>query len=73
VEWYHITGFFKSIWILGILDKGRGYFWKLLFSTLFRRPRLLPLSVMYSVYGFHFRKIAEKLAVTPARQSQSSG
>jgi radical SAM superfamily enzyme YgiQ (UPF0313 family) len=73
VEWYHVTGFFKSIWILGILDKGRGYFWKLLFSTLFRRPKLLPLSVMYSVFGFHFRKITEKLAGTPVEPTQSSG
>jgi hypothetical protein len=27
--------------------------------TLVRRPRLLPLAVTFSIYGFHYRKICE--------------
>jgi radical SAM superfamily enzyme YgiQ (UPF0313 family) len=47
---------FKTFVLLGIKDKGRVYYWKLLFWSLFRRPQLLPLAITYSIYGFHFRK-----------------
>ena len=57
---YHIWGFFRSIWLLGVIDKGRKYYWKLFISTLFKRPRLFPLSITLSVYGLHFRKVVEK-------------
>jgi len=55
----HITGFIKSLWFLGITNKGRRYFWRLLISTLLKRPRHFPLSISLSVSGFHFRKVAE--------------
>lgn len=48
---------FKSIWFLGIKDKARGYYWKLFFWSLFRRPRLFPLAITYTIYGFHFRNV----------------
>jgi len=54
---YHFKAFLKSIWLLGIREKGRIYYWKLLFWSLFRRPQLLPLAVTLAIYGFHFRKI----------------
>ena len=54
---YHLGAFLKSIWFLGIRGKGRIYYWKLLFWTLFWRQQLFPLAVTYSIYGFHFRKI----------------
>ncbi|MBN2239554.1 MAG: B12-binding domain-containing radical SAM protein [Dehalococcoidales bacterium] len=57
----HIEGLFKSIWILGIREKGRRYYWKLVLSTLFRKPSAFPLSISLSVFGFHFRKVAERL------------
>ncbi|MFQ5866461.1 MAG: B12-binding domain-containing radical SAM protein [bacterium] len=53
----HLGAFLKSTWLLGIRGKGRIYYWKLLFWTLFWRQELLPLAVTYSIYGFHFRKI----------------
>jgi radical SAM superfamily enzyme YgiQ (UPF0313 family) len=49
--------FFKSIWFLGIKDKARIYYWKFLFWSLFRRPRLFPLAITYAIYGFHFRNV----------------
>jgi radical SAM superfamily enzyme YgiQ (UPF0313 family) len=55
----HISGFIKSLWFLGIRHKGRRYFWRLLISTLLKRPRHFPLSVNLSVSGFHFRKVVE--------------
>ena len=59
LRFYHITGFIKSLWFLGIMDKGRWYYWRLLISTLVKYPRHFPLSVGLSVSGFHFRKVAE--------------
>ena len=49
--------FFKSIWFLGIKDKARVYYWKLLFWSFFRHPRVFPLAITFVIYGFHFRNI----------------
>ena len=51
---------FKSIVLLGIVGKVRFHYWRLFFWTMFSRPRLLPMAVTFAIYGFHFRKIAEK-------------
>jgi radical SAM superfamily enzyme YgiQ (UPF0313 family) len=59
LRFYHITGLIKSLWFLGIMNKGRRYFWRLIISTLLKRPRHFPLSINLSVSGFHFRKVAE--------------
>jgi radical SAM superfamily enzyme YgiQ (UPF0313 family) len=59
LRFYHMTGLIKSLWFLGIMDKGRWYYWRLLISTLLKYPRHFPLSVGLSVSGFHFRKVAE--------------
>jgi radical SAM superfamily enzyme YgiQ (UPF0313 family) len=55
----HIAGLIKSLWFLGITNKGRRYFWRLLISTLLKHPRSFPLSISLSVSGFHFRKVTE--------------
>ena len=52
-----IKALFKSIFILGFFRKGRRYYWKLFFWSLFRRPRLFSMAVTYSIYGYHFRRI----------------
>ncbi len=48
-----------SFWRLGILGRERFQYWRLLLSTLFRRPRLLPEAVKLAIYGYHFRKICD--------------
>ena len=50
----------RSFWVLGIKEKERFYFWKLLFWCLFRRPKTLPMAVRLAILGFHFRKVAER-------------
>jgi len=57
----YIGAFFKSIMLLGVIGKERFYFWKLFFWSLVRKPRLFPLAITYAIYGFHFRKVAEKI------------
>ena len=49
----------KSVFILGIADKGRIYYWRLFFWSLFTRPRSFPMAITFAIYGFHFRKVFE--------------
>ncbi|MBU4332635.1 B12-binding domain-containing radical SAM protein [Patescibacteria group bacterium] len=56
-HFYHIKALVKSVWFLGIREKSRKHYWKLIVWSLFRRPKLLPLAITLSIYGSHFRKI----------------
>ncbi len=53
----HGVAFLRSVLHLGILNRGRFHYWKLLAWTFFRRRRLVPLAVTLWIYGHHFRKI----------------
>jgi radical SAM superfamily enzyme YgiQ (UPF0313 family) len=53
--------FFKSILILGVIGRERLHFWKLFFWSLIRKPRLFPLAITFAIYGYHFRKVTEKI------------
>lgn len=65
---------FKALMILGIQDKARVYYWKLLFWSLFRRPLLLPQAITYSIYGFHFRKVFKlKFGIDRLKGEKASG
>lgn len=57
----YLIALLKSMLILGLLGKERFQYWKLFFWSLFRRPRLFPTAITLAIYGFHFRKIAEKI------------
>jgi radical SAM superfamily enzyme YgiQ (UPF0313 family) len=59
LEFEYILAFLRSIYRLGILGEERSHYWKLLFWTLFRRPKLFPLAITLAVYGYHFRKVCE--------------
>ena len=61
----HISAFIKSIWILGMREKGRRYYWRLLGWTLVKQPRSFAMSVTLAIFGFHFRKVVEGLIMTP--------
>ena len=63
----HFKAFFESIWVLGIKERGRQYYWKLLAWTLIKRPKCFPMSVELAIYGLHFRKVAERLAKLPVQ------
>jgi len=53
----YIMAFFKSVYIIGIIHKGRSDYWKLLFWCLFRRPSMVVPAITYTIYGYHYRKI----------------
>ncbi|MBI4330041.1 MAG: B12-binding domain-containing radical SAM protein [Chloroflexi bacterium] len=48
----------RSMWFLGIRDKGRRHYWTLLITTLLASPRKLPRFICLAIYGYHFRKVA---------------
>ncbi len=56
----HVMALMKSMVRLGIVGRERIHYWKLLSWSLFRRPRLLPLAITLSIYGFHFRKVFKR-------------
>ena len=57
MELSYLSSFFRSVFIIGIVNKGRGEYWKLLVWTLFRRPGLIIDALTFTVYGYHFRTV----------------
>jgi radical SAM superfamily enzyme YgiQ (UPF0313 family) len=54
----YILALFKSMLKLGVIGEERIYYWKLFFWSLFRKPQLFSLAILFTIYGFHFRKIS---------------
>ncbi len=65
VHFYQLQAFLKSIWFLGIREKGRRYYWRMFIATLFKHPGRFPISISLAVYGYHFRKVVQKYIRTP--------
>ena len=59
MDFQRFLAFFRSGFRLGIWGKERFQYWRLVLWTLLRRPRLLPLSITFAIYGHHFRRICE--------------
>ena len=60
VQYSGIKAFLRAMWLMGIIEKGKIYYWMLIIWSL-RNPRRLPIAVRLSIYGFHFRKILENI------------
>ena len=71
LHFYHIEAFLKSLWLMGIKERGRRAYWQFLALSLFKHPRTFPLSIYMAIYGYHFRKVAEKFVTTPIRSTFS--
>ncbi len=61
LSWRDIRAFFRSIWMLGIVEKGRTYYWKLLLFSLWNCPKKFALAMTLAIYGFHFRRVIETI------------
>jgi radical SAM superfamily enzyme YgiQ (UPF0313 family) len=59
VDLQRILAFFRSGFRLGVRGKERFHYWHLLLWTLIRKPRLMPLAITLSIYGYHYRRICE--------------
>ncbi|MCL5432551.1 MAG: DUF4070 domain-containing protein [Patescibacteria group bacterium] len=56
-DFQRILALFRSMFHLGLKEKGRRAYWKFFFKVLFKHPRYFPDAITYAIYGFHFRKI----------------
>ena len=54
----YVLALFRSMFKLGIVGEERFYYWKLFFWTLLRKPQLFSLAILFTIYGYHFRKIS---------------
>lgn len=59
INMQRFLSFFRSAFRLGFLGKERFQYWKLLLWTLTCKPRLIPVAITLSIYGYHYRKICE--------------
>jgi len=50
---------FRSFFWIGFLGEERFYYWQLMIWTLFRKPKLIPVAITLSIYGYHYRKICK--------------
>jgi radical SAM superfamily enzyme YgiQ (UPF0313 family) len=63
LKFQYVLGGIRSSIRLGIIERERFHYWKILLWTLSHRPQLLPLAMTLAIYGHHFRKIC-KLYIT---------
>jgi radical SAM superfamily enzyme YgiQ (UPF0313 family) len=52
-----VKALFRSLWVLGVVEKGRRYFWKFVIHSLLRFPDKFDLAITMAIYGFHFRRV----------------
>jgi radical SAM superfamily enzyme YgiQ (UPF0313 family) len=64
VSLLHLVAWIRSMWVLGVKERGRIYYWKLFVWTLLKKPKAFPLSMTLAAQGFHFRKVAAKIRVS---------
>jgi len=50
---------FRSFWVLGILERGRRYFWRFVILSIIRYPRKFQMAITLAIYGFHFRRVVQ--------------
>jgi radical SAM superfamily enzyme YgiQ (UPF0313 family) len=63
---WSIQGLLNCMWFMGIRENGRRYYWRLVASTLFTRPKSFPLLISLSIYGYHFRRVVRKYIRNPS-------
>lgn len=57
LEKIHALG--ESILRMGVIGHERFYFWSLLIWTAIHRPKLFPVAITQTIYGYHFRRVCE--------------
>lgn len=57
INFSRLMAFFKSMLIIGLLNKGRREYWKFLLWTIAKKPSLFTDAITFTVYGYHFRTV----------------
>jgi len=61
LSWCDLKAFFKSLWVMGILSRGRRQYWKFLTKALLFHRRAFPEAMTLAIIGYHFRRVASAL------------
>lgn len=56
-----VAAFLRSLWLLGVRERGAWRYWSLLLGTLLRRPRALRAAIELAILGHHFRTVARSI------------
>lgn len=62
ITYWDLMAFFKSIWRLGIIEKGKIHYWMLIIWSS-KSLRKLTIAVRLSIFGFHFRQVLKNANV----------
>lgn len=54
-EWLALI---RSLWHLGLRERGRLAYWKYCMKVLIRHPRAFPEAIRLAIAGYHFRRVA---------------
>jgi len=61
LSWRDVKAFIKSLWVMGILSRGRRQYWKFLTKALLFHRRAFPEAMTLAIIGYHFRRVASAL------------
>jgi radical SAM superfamily enzyme YgiQ (UPF0313 family) len=61
LSWRDVKAFLKSLWVMGILSRGRRQYWKFLTKALLFHRRAFPEAMTLAIIGYHFRRVASAL------------
>ena len=56
-----VKAFIKSLWVMGVLSRGRRQYWKFLAKALLFHRRAFPEAMTLAIIGYHFRRVASAL------------
>ena len=56
-----VKAFLRSLWVLGVWQRGRLGYWGLFWSTLIASPSKFRAAMELSILGLHYRRIARQL------------
>jgi radical SAM superfamily enzyme YgiQ (UPF0313 family) len=58
-----LLAFVRSLWLLGVRQRGRSAYWRLLWSILLLHPRQFSNAIELAILGHHFRRVAGSLVI----------
>jgi radical SAM superfamily enzyme YgiQ (UPF0313 family) len=61
VSWRDLQALGKSLWLMGVVHRGRRAYWRFVGATLMQHPNQLGIAITLAIYGHHFRQIARTL------------
>jgi radical SAM superfamily enzyme YgiQ (UPF0313 family) len=61
MTWSDVRAFVRSLWTLGVWQRGRLAYWRLFWATLIGQPHKFHAAMELAIIGHHFRAIAERL------------